>query len=75
MATKNGTVRWFNPERGFGFIAIDHTRTEVFVHCMDIHTGRQPELSKGDRVSFELDNKSDDRGPRAINVRVRVEGM
>ena len=52
MAT--GTVKWFNSEKGFGFIAPDHGSTDVFVHISAVQRAGLNGLTEGQKVSFEL---------------------
>ena len=61
---KNGTVKFFNSEKGFGFIIEDGTSQEHFVHV----SGLIDEIKEGDNVEFEL--KEGRKGLNAINVRV-----
>jgi len=65
MAT--GTVKWFDPDRGFGFIAADDGTADRFVHRRGFEPGLF-ELADGDEVSFDYDDSP--RGPVAVNVRV-----
>ncbi|MCC6705410.1 MAG: cold shock domain-containing protein [Thermomicrobiales bacterium] len=65
MAT--GTVKWFDPDRGFGFIAADDGTADRFVHRRGFEPGLF-ELADGDEVSF--DSNDSPRGPAAVNVRV-----
>ena len=60
---KNGTVKFFNASKGFGFITED-SDTEHFVHV----TGLIDEINEGDNVEFEL--KEGRKGMNAVNVRV-----
>jgi len=60
-----GTVKWFNDSKGFGFIAAEDT-TEVFVHHTSIQGNGFKTLSEGDKVSF--DTEQGPKGPKAINV-------
>jgi cold shock protein len=55
MATEFGTVRNWNPERGFGFIAGDSGGKDVFVHVSSLVDKSLECLNPGWRVSFELD--------------------
>ena len=61
---KEGTVKFFNNQKGFGFISQDDTRTDVFVHV----TGLIDEIRENDKVSFEVENGK--KGPSAVNVKV-----
>ena len=60
-----GTVKWFNDSKGFGFIAAEDG-SEVFVHHTSIQGGGFKSLAKGDKVSF--DTEQGPKGPKAINV-------
>ncbi len=64
MAT--GTVKWFNDDKGFGFITPDEGGRDLFVH----HTGIQSDgfrtLTEGARVEYE--EEQGDKGPKAVNV-------
>ena len=52
MAT--GTVKWFNPTKGFGFIEPEDGSKDAFVHISAVERSGLPGLSEGQRVSFEL---------------------
>lgn len=60
-----GTVKWFNPEKGFGFIQ-QESGEDVFVHYSAIKTGGFKSLAEGQRVDFEVENGP--KGPQATNV-------
>jgi cold shock protein len=61
---KNGTVKFFNASKGFGFITEDDSNTEYFVHV----TGLIDEIKEGDAVKFEL--KEGKKGMNAVNVKI-----
>jgi CspA family cold shock protein len=61
-----GTVKWFNAEKGYGFIEIDGGR-DVFVHYSAILMDGYRSLEQGQRVEFEI--AQSDRGPQAESVR------
>jgi len=50
----NGTVKWFNPRKGFGFIQPQDGGNDVFVHISALERAGIAHLNEGDRVSFEL---------------------
>ena len=62
-----GTVKWFNADKGFGFIAIDGGGADVFVHYSAISTSGYRTLEDNQRVEFEV--VQGDRGPQADQVR------
>ncbi|HWJ80141.1 MAG TPA: cold-shock protein [Niallia sp.] len=66
MAT--GKVKWFNSEKGFGFIEVEGGE-DVFVHFSAIQTEGFKTLDEGQEVSFEIEEGS--RGPQAVNVTKR----
>ncbi|GLZ09361.1 cold-shock protein [Actinomadura sp. NBRC 104412] len=61
-----GTVKWFNADKGYGFIAVDGGR-DVFVHYSAILMDGYRSLEQGQRVEFEITQS--DRGPQADSVR------
>ena len=61
-----GTVKWFNAEKGFGFIAPDGGGADVFVHYSEISGGGFRSLEENARVQFEIGQGS--RGPQATTV-------
>jgi cold shock protein len=62
-----GTVKWFNSEKGFGFIAPDGDGPDVFVHYSAIATEGYRTLDENQRVEFETTQGQ--KGPQAENVR------
>lgn len=65
-----GTVKWFNAEKGFGFISNDNGGGDVFVHFSAIQTEGFKTLEEGQKVSFETEtDPKDSRKLRAVNVR------
>jgi CspA family cold shock protein len=64
----NGSVKWFNTEKGFGFIAPDNGGSDVFVHYRQINSNGfgRVELNEGQKVSFEIGEGQ--KGPQAENV-------
>ena len=66
-----GTVKWFDNEKGFGFIEIEGSEDDAFVHHSDIMMEGFATLQEGQRVSYEL--LQTEKGPKAVNVEP-VEG-
>ncbi|MFF0500525.1 cold-shock protein [Nocardia aobensis] len=62
-----GTVKWFNGEKGFGFIAQDGGGPDVFVHYSEISGSGFKSLDEGQRVEFEVGQGQ--KGPQAQSVR------
>lgn len=60
---KNGVVKFFNTEKGFGFITDDETKQDVFVH----KTGLVDNVREDDHVEYEVEQGQ--KGPIAVNVR------
>lgn len=65
MAT--GTVKWFNAEKGFGFIAPDDGSADVFVHYSAIEAGGYRSLDENQKVQFDVTQGP--KGPQSENVR------
>jgi cold shock protein len=64
---ETGTVKWFNDEKGFGFIARE-SGDDVFVHFTAINSEGRRTLLEGQNVSFNVE--SGQKGPQATNVNI-----
>jgi CspA family cold shock protein len=64
MAT--GTVKWFNDEKGYGFITPDEGGRDLFVHFSGISGDGFRSLAEGSKVNYEEENG--DKGPKAVDV-------
>jgi CspA family cold shock protein len=63
-----GTVKWFNAEKGYGFITVDSDGQDVFVHYSAIDMTGYKVLAEGQAVTFEVGTGS--KGPQAESVRL-----
>ncbi|MDF1489105.1 cold-shock protein [Tessaracoccus caeni] len=61
-----GTVKWFNGEKGFGFIAPDNGGEDLFVHYKSIQGRGFRTLDEAQRVEFDVEQGA--KGPQAVNV-------
>ncbi|AYY80097.1 MULTISPECIES: transcription antiterminator/RNA stability regulator CspE [Enterobacterales] len=64
--TMTGTVKWFNDDKGFGFITPKDGSKDVFVHFSAIQSESFKSLKEGQEVSFSIENGA--KGPAAANV-------
>ena len=62
-----GTVKWFNSEKGFGFIAPEDNGPDIFVHFSAIVGDGYRSLEENQRVEFDIEQGS--KGPQAANLR------
>jgi len=62
----NGTVKWFNESKGFGFITQDDGGADVFAHYSEIQGDGFKNLAEGEAVSFDV--VEGDKGPKATNI-------
>jgi cold shock protein len=63
-----GSVKWFNENKGFGFIDVDGQDKDVFIHHSAISMSGFRTLQEGQRVSFDIEQGK--KGPAAVNVKV-----
>jgi CspA family cold shock protein len=64
MAT--GTVKWFNPTKGFGFITPEDGGKDAFLHISEVQKAGIAHLSEGQKVNYDV--LDDARGPKAIDI-------
>ena len=63
-----GTVKWFNSQKGFGFIEPDDGAKDVFVHISAVEHAGLKTLSEGQKVTFDIEEER--RGPKAVNIQI-----
>lgn len=68
MSKSNGIVKWFNSEKGFGFITPANGGKDLFVHFSGIVGENFRTLNEGDKVEFNVQDSQ--RGPAAVDVQV-----
>jgi CspA family cold shock protein len=68
--SQTGKVKFFNAEKGFGFIVPDDGGKDVFVHVSAVQRSGLPGLAEGQRVSYDSEPDKKGKGPKAVNLRV-----
>lgn len=63
-----GTVKWFNSEKGFGFITKDNGEGDIFAHFSQITADGYKTLNENERVSFDISDSP--KGEQATNIKV-----
>jgi CspA family cold shock protein len=64
-----GTVKFFNGDKGYGFIRPDDGSRDVFVHVSAVTSSGLGTLNEGQRISFEVEPDKRGKGPKAVNLR------
>ena len=65
----DGTVKWFNPTKGYGFIAPDNGGNDVFVHITALESSGLSTLDEGQQVSYETEVNSKTGKTSAVNLK------
>ena len=65
-----GKVKWFNAEKGYGFISDDNGQGDIFVHFSGINCSGYKSLEEGQKVSYDVENDERSGKTRAVNVTV-----
>ncbi|MGJ3231997.1 MAG: cold-shock protein [Oceanicaulis sp.] len=64
-----GTVKFFNADKGFGFITPDEGGNDVFVHITAVKDSGLADLRDGQRIAFDTEPDRRGKGPKAVNLR------
>ena len=67
---EQGSVKWFNDKKGYGFITRDSNRKDIFVHFSAIQANGHKSLREGERVEFQVIDDERGRGEKAVEVHV-----
>ena len=65
----NGTVKWFNPTKGFGFIQPDSGGVDIFVHISAVERAGLSSLNEGQKVSFDEERDPKKGKTSAVNIK------
>ena len=65
---QSGTVKFYNSQKGFGFIKPDDGGKDVFVHVTAVESAGINSLDEGMRISFEMEPDKRGKGPKAVNL-------
>ena len=65
-----GTVKFFNAAKGYGFITPDDGSKDIFVHISAVEQSGMTSLNEGQNVTFEVEPDKKGKGPKAINLQV-----
>lgn len=64
-----GTVKFFNTDKGYGFIRPDDGSRDVFVHISAVTNSGIGQLTEGQKISFDVEPDSRGKGPKAVNLK------
>jgi cold shock protein len=65
---QQGTVKFFNTEKGYGFIKPDDGGRDIFVHITAVERAGMTSLSEGQKISFEIEPDKKGKGPKAVDL-------
>ena len=67
---QQGTVKFFNAEKGYGFIQPDDGGSDIFVHVTAVEHAGLRSLAEGQRISFEIEPDKKGKGPKAVALQL-----
>ncbi|MDQ0473712.1 cold-shock protein [Labrys wisconsinensis] len=65
---QSGTVKFFNAQKGYGFIKPDDGGRDIFVHITAVERSGLTDLAEGQRISFDVEPDKKGKGPKAVNL-------
>lgn len=65
---QTGTVKFYNHQKGYGFIVPDDGGKDVFVHVTAVQSSGMEELQEGSKITFETEPDKRGKGPKAVNL-------
>ena len=68
--TQTGVVKFFNADKGYGFIKPADGSGDIFVHVTAVEQAGLRALSEGQKIAFEIEPDKKGKGPKAVNIRV-----
>ena len=68
--TQTGVVKFFNGEKGYGFIKPDDGGNDIFVHVSALEQAGLQSLIEGQKVSYDIEPDKKGKGPKALNLRL-----
>ncbi|MDB5543871.1 MAG: cold-shock DNA-binding domain protein [Hyphomicrobiales bacterium] len=68
--TQQGTVKFFNAEKGYGFIKPDDGGRDIFVHITAVETAGLRSLAEGQRITYEIEPDKKGKGPKAVGLQL-----
>ena len=68
--TQQGSVKFFNPDKGYGFIKPEGGGPDIFVHVTAVESAGLTTLNEGQKVSFDVEADKKGKGPKAIGLKL-----
>ena len=68
--TQKGVVKFFNADKGYGFIKPDDGSGDIFVHVTAVEQAGLRALSEGQKIAYDIEPDKKGKGPKAVNIRV-----
>ena len=67
---QTGVVKFFNADKGYGFIKPDDGSGDIFVHVTAVEQAGLRALNEGQKIAYEIEPDKKGKGPKAVNIRV-----